>query len=64
MFRPTTMMAPNKRIMIPPMTGAGMQLRKAPTLATMESRMAHSAAQVMTAGLKARVRVTAPVTSE
>ena len=41
-----------------------MQLRKAPTLATMESRMAHSAAQVMTAGLKARVRVTAPVTSE
>ena len=58
------MMAPNSKIMIPPMTGAGMQLRNAPTLATMESRMAHRAAQVMPAGLKARVRVTAPVTSE
>ena len=63
-FRPTTMMAPKSRIMIPPMPGVGMEAKKAPSLETQESRMAQSAAQVITAGLKARVRVTAPVTSE
>ena len=63
-FRPTTMMAPNSRIMIPPMTGTGMELKNAPSLLTHESTMAQMAAHVMTPGLNARVRATAPVTSE
>ena len=58
------MMAPNSRIMIPPMTGTGMELRNAPSLFTQDSAMAQMAAHVMTPGLKARVRATAPVTSE
>ena len=46
------------------MTGVGMVCSTAPSLPMKERAMAQSAAQVMIAGLKARVRVTAPVTSE
>ena len=41
-----------------------MELKNAPSLLTHESTMAQMAAHVMTPGLNARVRATAPVTSE
>ena len=63
-LRPTTVIAPKSRSMMPPMTGTGIVCSSAPTFPTKASRMAKIAAQVMMAGLKARVRVTAPVTSE
>lgn len=41
---------------MPPMTGTGIELRKAPSLVTKDRAMAQIAAHVMMAGLKARVR--------
>ncbi|CSA36484.1 Uncharacterised protein [Vibrio cholerae] len=62
-FKPTVAMDPNSRIMMPPMTGTGMVCSSAPSLPTKASTMAVIAAQVMIAGLNARVSITAPVTS-
>lgn len=41
----------------------GNGTKKRPDLAINESRMEHMAAQVITAGLNTRVRLTAPITS-
>ena len=64
MFSPITMIAPNKRSMMPPITGDGIVWRRTPILPTKARTMAVMAAQVITAGLKTFVRATAPVTSE
>ena len=63
-FMPTTAMEPNSRVMMPPITGPGMVCSSAPSLATKARAMAVQAATNMMRGSKARVRVTAPVTSE
>ena len=56
--------APNKMIRIPPITGVGIVCKNAPSLPTKDISTAKIAAQVMMAGLNAFVSVTAPVTSE
>src|SRR5690606_22387434 len=63
-FRPTLATEPNISIMIPPITGTGIVASSALNLPKKAMMIASTAAQVMIAGLKFRVRVTAPVTSE
>ncbi|AZV30887.1 hypothetical protein CU110_05170 [Cobetia sp. ICG0124] len=63
-FIPTTAIDPNSKHMMPPMTGVGIVCSTAPTLPMKASEMATQAATVMTRGLKLRVSMTAPVTSE
>ena len=64
LLSPTITMVPNKIINIPPITGAGIVCKIAPSLPKNERAIAIKAAQVIIAGLKALVRATAPVTSE
>ena len=59
--KPMTMIAPNSSSMIPPMTGAGTVCNSAPSLPINASAIAKIAAQVIIAGLKTRVKATAPV---
>lgn len=62
-FRPSEAIVPNSRIITPPITGRGIELRKALNLPKKAMQMANTAAQVMMTGLLFFVSITAPVTS-
>ena len=62
-FSPSEAIVPNSRIITPPITGKGIEARKALNLPKNAMQMAKMAAQVMMAGLLFLVSITAPVTS-